>query len=194
MHEEHGGALERVIEALRGEVPIRAEWRGALAGALRDAPVPVRLLRRGWHVTPVMATAAALLFMVFGAGATLLMQRGARARGNDASHAAAIRPDGAAATLAAVTASTVGVRFAVMAPGVKRVSLVGDFNRWDADATPLHIGRDGQTWTTVLPLTAGRHAYAFVIDGEVVRDPTAPAAPDANFGVTNSMVLVSHLQ
>ncbi len=175
-----GEGLKRPIEALREAVPIRAEWRASLERALHDAPVPLREVRRGWHVSPVVAIAAALVCMVIGATANQLLWHGLQ-RHNNAS----------GADLLAARSAAVGVRFSVLAPGVKRVSLVGDFNGWNADATPLELARDGQTWTTMLPLPRGRHAYAFVIDGLVVRDPAAPALPDEDFGVTNSMVLVS---
>lgn len=73
--------------------------------------------------------------------------------------------------------------------GAASVSLVGDFNDWDAQATPLQ--RDAGAWTVTLPITPGRHVYAFVVDGERwVADPRAPRAPDADFGRPGSVVIV----
>ena len=86
----------------------------------------------------------------------------------------------------------IGVRFAVMAAGAARVSLVGDFNGWDPDATPLRLASDGRTWVAMLPMREGRHTYAFVIDGEVVADPSAPRAADDDFGTPSSLMLVSN--
>jgi hypothetical protein len=81
------------------------------------------------------------------------------------------------------------VRFVLPAPGARRVSLVGDFNGWDPDATPM-LRSDG-SWTVALALLRGRHVYAFVVDGSRwVADPTAPLAPEEGFGFRNSVVVV----
>ena len=81
------------------------------------------------------------------------------------------------------------MKFVFVAPAAARVSLVGDFNRWDPDATPMQ--RTGGTWTVTLPLAAGRHLYSFVVDGtQWMPDPSAPLAPEDGFGHANSVVLV----
>ncbi len=79
----------------------------------------------------------------------------------------------------------------LVAPGVTRVSLVGEFNDWDPHATPLvRVGRDGP-WVTTVPLPPGRHVYGFVLDGSRwMSDPGAPLAPDDGFGASNSVVVV----
>ena len=61
------------------------------------------------------------------------------------------------------SASLVTVRFVLVAPEAKQVSLAGTFNQWDARATPLV--RAGNVWTATLTLPAGQHQYAFVVDG-----------------------------
>lgn len=84
------------------------------------------------------------------------------------------------------------VRFAVQAAGASSVALVGDFNDWDAGATPLRpaVGSDG-LWTIEVPLSAGRHEYAFVVDGTEWR-ATADATPaEDDFGRSNAVVLVT---
>jgi Carbohydrate-binding module 48 (Isoamylase N-terminal domain) len=84
-----------------------------------------------------------------------------------------------------------GVKFVLVAPQAARVSLVGDFNRWDPAATPMERTPTGGTWSVVVPLSAGRHEYAFVVDGkEWVPDPSAPLAPVDGLGAPNSVVLV----
>lgn len=86
------------------------------------------------------------------------------------------------------------LKFVLVAPHAKGVSLVGDFNDWNAAATPMVRTPTGGTWSVVLPLTPGRHVYAFVVDGasgtQWVTDPGAPLAPADGFGVPNSVVLV----
>jgi 1,4-alpha-glucan branching enzyme len=68
---------------------------------------------------------------------------------------------------------------------------VGDFNRWDPNATPLRRSADGRTWTVAVPLPSGRHVYAFVVDGGLTADPTAPRAAGDDFGEPSSVVVVS---
>lgn len=84
------------------------------------------------------------------------------------------------------SASLVTVRFVLVAPEAKRVSLAGTFNQWNPQATPLI--RAGNVWTATLTLPAGQHQYAFVVDGaRWVPDPGAPAVDDG-FGRRNSVL------
>ncbi|HEX3159546.1 MAG TPA: isoamylase early set domain-containing protein [Gemmatimonadaceae bacterium] len=84
------------------------------------------------------------------------------------------------------------VRFVLVAPRAASVSLVGDFNDWQLGATPLQATAQGRTWVVDVPLTPGRHRYAFVVDGEQwLPDPVAPPAPGDDFGQPSSVVTVS---
>ncbi len=83
------------------------------------------------------------------------------------------------------------VRFDLMLPGTARdVALVGDFNGWDENATPMvHRAEDG-AWSARVPLPPGRHVYAFVIDGKQwLVDPLAPQVPDEGYGPANAFVV-----
>jgi 1,4-alpha-glucan branching enzyme len=82
------------------------------------------------------------------------------------------------------------VRFVFVAPYASRVSLVGDFNGWNASSLPMRRSSDGRAWMLDVPLTAGRHVYAFIVDGDLAPDPAAPRAGDDDFGVPTSVVLV----
>ncbi len=82
------------------------------------------------------------------------------------------------------------VRFVYVAPQAGKVYLVGDFNGWDTNKTPLVRSSTGGVWTVTLPLTAGRHLYGFVVDGSWNTDPYAPLAPDDGFGHANSVKFV----
>jgi 1,4-alpha-glucan branching enzyme len=55
------------------------------------------------------------------------------------------------------------------APEAKRVSLIGDFNNWNPNATPMIRQPDGQ-WMVSLELRHGYHQYAFLVDGKRVLD------------------------
>jgi len=69
------------------------------------------------------------------------------------------------------------------------VSVVGDFNEWNVAATPMTLERGA--WSVSLPTTAGRHVYAFVLNGERwIADPRAPRAADADFGRPGSVIIV----
>ena len=82
------------------------------------------------------------------------------------------------------------VQFVFRAPSAQRVALVGDFNDWDSDATPLRPAAGG-LWTVTVPLAAGRYTYTFVVDGERwMADPAAPPAPPDDFGRPGSVVTI----
>ena len=83
------------------------------------------------------------------------------------------------------------VRFTVLAPGAKQVSLVGSFNGWAKGATPMKIVDGSSVWLVDMPLAEGEHTFMYVIDG--VRWMTPPQAEDFvidGFGQTNGVVIV----
>jgi hypothetical protein len=83
------------------------------------------------------------------------------------------------------------VKFVFVAPEASKVSVVGDFNGWNATTTPMVRTANDSVWTVTLPLTAGRHVYSFVVDGSSWNaDPHAPLAPDDGFGRPNSVRIV----
>jgi len=141
------------------------------------------------RVRPLLAVASliAVLAIGIGAGAWWAASRGGSIASARNSTAIAQRTARGAGVVAMPTAVT----FVFRAPGASRVSLVGDFNGWDAEATPLKRATLGDTWIAQVPLERGLHAYAFVIDGsDWVADPSAPLAPEASFGRRNSLVVV----
>lgn len=81
-------------------------------------------------------------------------------------------------------------RFVYAGPAAKSVALIGDFNRWDPSATPL-TRSSGGTWGRTLRLTAGRHEYAYLVDGKRwVTDAAARESHDA-FDVASSVLTAS---
>ena len=63
-----------------------------------------------------------------------------------------------------------GVHFAVWAPNARRVSLVGDFNDWDAARHPMRHRQDIGVWEIFIPDIGEYHAYKYHIvasDGTV---------------------------
>lgn len=164
---------------------------------LRDAyahPVPdeegarARLLSRVRHeratgiasrvlrVSPLAAAASILVTLVLGAAGGVAWMKGRTL----------VRP---VATVQRGQGDA--VTFVFRAPGASRVALVGDFNAWDPDATPLRRAALGDAWTAEVRLPRGLHVYAFVIDGsEWTPDPSAPLAPESSYGRRNSVVVV----
>jgi len=203
-HLRRGGASdERAVAAVMAAVRGRRAPR-------RSRPASWRRLTaaRTWHLSPLAA--AGLAASLVGVGA--LGAFGLRG-GVDRAPAVAVGPaDGRTVDTAPQTAPTGGpafasqgdpapthvVRFVLAAPSVSsgstvsRVTLVGDFNGWNAEATPMRWDAAARAWTTVVALPAGRYVYAFVLDGRRwVADPAAPLAPEDGFGASNSVVVVA---
>ena len=165
-------------------------------------------LRRPARIDPafdqrVMQAIAALPPLRRGRGAGALWRWLTRRR------AVALSPLGAVAVAAGLGALAFGLRdrhraavpggerarglpFVVLAPRAARVSLVGDFNDWDAARTLMHrLGAASPVWTAVVPLAPGRYRYAFLADGSHwLADPAAPRAGDDEFGPPSSVVTV----
>jgi 1,4-alpha-glucan branching enzyme len=84
----------------------------------------------------------------------------------------------------AQAAPEIYVHFRLDAPDASSVHLAGDFTGWEP-SYELHESQPG-VWTVVVPLAAGVHDYAFVIDGETwTPDPLATSVDDG-FGGRNS--------
>ncbi|UXH76365.1 1,4-alpha-glucan branching protein GlgB [Roseateles amylovorans] len=60
-----------------------------------------------------------------------------------------------------------GVRFAVWAPAARRVSVVGDFNRWDGRRHPMRRRHEAGVWEIFIPKAKRGQFYKFeLLDGE----------------------------
>ena len=164
-------SASRAAGALREAVPVRSAWRDELLARI-EADGPARR-PRGFQVNAPLAIAAGLVILAAGF---------AIGRGSGAV---------ASPTPAAALEARSVIRFVYVAPRATRVSVVGDFNQWNPTAVPLRRLGDG-TWIADVPLTPGRYAYAFVVDGRIEVDPTAPRADDGDFGA-NSIVMVRGL-
>lgn len=199
IHEPHDSGDrwdDRVREAYRrplaGEDAARER---ALARLRREPAAPV--LRHGawWldaealRLSPIAAAAAVIVVLAVGAWAGVRWANARHARGT----ALVTDPPSATTTArpAAAGSGATNVTFAFRAPGATRVTLVGDFNGWDPDATPLRRAATGEVWTVDLPLPRGLHAYAFIVDGaDWSVDPSAPLAPETTFGRRNALLVV----
>jgi hypothetical protein len=167
---------ERVMSAVRADVRERAASRGT--------PAPQRhgWWRRSWtlRLTPITALAAA-------AAIAILALLGARA---------GIMHRDRSSVLASASSDTVYVvRFVLVAPDARNVSIVGDFNNWNRAMTALAPSGNDGVWTTSVALPPGRHEYAFIVDGEHwMPDPLASVTIHDDFGTASSIVTVGSRQ
>jgi Glycogen recognition site of AMP-activated protein kinase len=82
------------------------------------------------------------------------------------------------------------VRFVFLDSSAHSVTLVGDFNAWSRTATQLRPAGQRGSWTISIPLTPGRHEYAFIVDGRWTADPYAAQVHD-DFGTESSVVTLA---
>jgi len=72
-----------------------------------------------------------------------------------------------------------------------RVSVVGDFNRWDRSTSPMTRSSDNATWSVIIPIVPGRHVYGYMVDDSLFTlDPRAPKVKDVDLGTEGSVVMV----
>lgn len=167
-------ARARVMAAVRAEPAVR--------------PAPMRrfwsrvLEPRSLHLSPVAGglLAAGLVGIGVLAGAFTRHDRDVQQGGQSLA--------GVAQQLPVSRPTDTVMKFVYVGPQASKVSLVGDFNDWDVGKTPMVRSANGGLWTVTLPLKAGRHLYAFVVDGTTwASDPGAPMAPDDGYGHVNSV-------
>jgi 1,4-alpha-glucan branching enzyme len=81
-------------------------------------------------------------------------------------------------------------QFIFAGAGARSVRLVGDFNDWDPDGTPMEMVSTDGLWSVTLTLPPGTYRYQFLVDDTLrVLDPTVPAL-SSEFGSPNSVVTI----
>jgi hypothetical protein len=181
------GLKARMVEAYR---LTPASDSGAVArcihfvldrAANESRPAASAFSRRKWMIGTA-AIAAALLLSVTLRSRTPVAEQGA----TNAVDLANTAPVGGTTSVAG------GVQFDLRLPKglAANVSVVGDFNGWDASATPMVKGSANGEWSAKVPLLPGRHVYAYVVNGKQwVVDPLAPQIPDVGYGPANAVVV-----
>jgi len=193
VHDETDETIIRIAAALRPlpEVDAAQKARVLVAVAAERERARERRIRvaRGWRIAGAGAFVAAA-----GLAAAVWLRAPQRAaQVATVAPAAASPPVSAAPSLAvdARLAAYKSVQVVLRAPAARRVSVVGDFNSWDAEADAM--SRDPATglWSRTLALRPGRHVYAFIVDDSLwMRDPRSPEAEDKDFGRPGSVLLV----
>jgi AMP-activated protein kinase-like protein len=179
---EDTGLDERVVRALRAPEILAMDFEARLMAQARAEIARRRAtpVRRSWWVTGRVFVASPL--------ATLAMAAGIAIMAAASTLVVARRPQ---ATVTAGRDTVEFVRFVLVDSTARSVSVVGDFNGWKRDETPLIAAAKAGVWSVSLPLSPGRHEYAFIVDGERwVVDPASIASSD-EFGTESSVLLVS---
>jgi len=185
--------VERIVSEARRPVELDPAARDHLMALVRMEAAPRRRssrVRDLFRVRSLVLSPAA--GMAFAAGLVGLgVFAGALYSHRDGRSTAAGQPSVVAVSNPQLPVSDTVVQFIVMAPRANAVSLVGDFNGWNAAATPMRPTTRAGVWSVTLPLAEGRHLYAYIVNGsQWLADPGAPIASDDGFGHKNSVILV----
>ncbi|MFL5528627.1 MAG: isoamylase early set domain-containing protein [Gemmatimonadaceae bacterium] len=160
---------------------VRAEARSVQA-AKNDRSLPWLRTERVVRFSPLGAIALAAGISMFVALSTLAI--GSRIWGRSATS-----PVVANAQLPRTDTVNV-VRFVFVDSNARSVELVGDFNEWARGSTELKQSGAPGVWAVSVPLSPGRHEYAFIINGSRwVADPLAVKSSD-DFGTESSVIRV----
>ena len=81
------------------------------------------------------------------------------------------------------------VRFGYFKPEAHEVNLVGSFNGWDPQATPMRRDALGD-WTVEIELPPGEHRYRLFVDGDWRDDPSAQQTAQNPFGGFDAIMVV----
>jgi len=171
--------IERIARHLRRPVHIDPALDGRVMREITELPTPGGATALGkawrWLRRPHQVTLTPLGGLAAAAGLALVVLLS--------------RMDPTAP--AASRAESRAFQFVLVAPRATHISLVGDFNDWDATRTPMHRTGSEALWTAVVPLEPGRYHYAFFVDGSRwLADPSAPLARDEDYGAPSSVLTV----
>ena len=192
--DEPGPIVERALEELRELPPVDSDAVSRIVAAAARARVqdiapndddlllPAPPARRVW---PSAAVAAAVVLMLAG----VIVVKLARVNETALTSRAAAQHAVVQVINPGSDALPVPTQF-VYDGRARHVMLVGDFNNWDAHATPLEREPGSTLWSVTVPIQRGRHVYAFLVDSVWTVDKRAPVARDPDFGVTGSVILV----
>lgn len=191
-HEELDPYVQWIVTEAKRPVSMDAAARQRLLDQIRSEPLPRRAHRLAWLMEPRRFTLPPLASAALAAGLVgigLISGYAIHRDGRESTERALPVVAGNPQLPDSLASRT--IRFVLVAPQAARVSLIGDFNGWDASATPMQAQGANGLWTVYVPLHPGLHTYSFVVDGaHFVADPTAPIAPDDGFGHRNSVVFV----
>ncbi len=175
---------ERIARPLRAPEVLAPDFETRLMAQARAEVARQRAVqaRGSWWTRRRMIMASPLTGLALAAGIAALAATSTLTLARRAAQAPSV----------AVRTDTVQlVRFVFADSSARSVSLVGDFNGWARERTPLHATARAGVWSVSVPLTAGRHEYAFIVNGERwVADPLSPGNRD-EFGTESSVLMLA---
>ena len=179
--------IQRIAQPLRASERVDPTFEARAMSAVHAAARETAMQRQSWWLRPRSVRINPLASLALAAGLVGLVLAGAQvvdsiSRGPQ---------PGLVGTRSTDTVHV--VRFVFVDAGARQVALVGEFNQWKKGATLLNASAAPGVWTVDLPLTAGRHEYAFVVIDEKgerwVADPTTITRRD-EFGTESSVITV----
>jgi hypothetical protein len=181
--------VERIAARLRTPEHVRQSFDERLMERVRaegSVLYPQRAARPWWRTERVFRIAP-LTGLALAAGIAAIIAVSGVVIG---SHISRVAPVTARAGATAGRDTVQIVRFVFVDANAKRVELVGDFNEWAKGTTQLTRSGAPGVWVVSVPLSPGRHEYAFIINGSRwVADPFAPKSSD-DFGTESSVIRV----
>jgi hypothetical protein len=188
---QHAVFIERIASRLREPEHVHPSFEKRLMQkVLAEGPAlyPVASATESWWRKEQVVRVSPIAGLALAAGIAGIVSLAGIAVG---SRLIADRPVVAASTASAKTDTVQLVRFVFVDARASKVELVGDFNEWTRGAT--HLARSGApgVWSVSVPLTPGRHEYAFIINGSRwVADPLGVKSSD-DFGTESSVIRVA---
>ncbi|HEU4786270.1 MAG TPA: isoamylase early set domain-containing protein [Gemmatimonadaceae bacterium] len=176
---------DRIAQPLRAPEVLAPDFEARLMVQARAEVARQRAVqaRRSWWMTRRMVMASPLAGLALAAGIAALAAI--------STLTVARRATRQAPSVAVLHDTVQLVRFVFADSSARTVSLVGDFNGWARERTPLHATARAGVWAVSVPLTPGRHEYAFIVNGERwVADPLSPGNRD-EFGTESSVLLLA---
>jgi hypothetical protein len=191
--------IEEIAGELRRPVRFDSTFESRVMAALDPSVVPFPVNKKAstpWllrprtiYVSPLagLAVAAGLVAIITMSVVRTIPSAGQLAAAPNADTSGIILPG---PFVPASATSAVSAPFTYIDRNAKSVAVVGTFNDWDATRNVLTRTTDS-VWTANIMLLPGRYEYQLVVDGKLIADPIAQQTAASEFGVANSVMIVS---
>lgn len=83
-------------------------------------------------------------------------------------------------------------RFQISLPDAKLVTLVGDFNGWDASTNPMKKDSKGN-WKTKVKLPKGENQFRYLVDGKEWYNDAECSTVQNSYRSENSVINVKYI-